>query len=229
MTQLGVCLQQLISVCSSPSDSNPHKVPLSRYLKILSLKLKSLLRRPSLIVHLKWRSFFSHALFPPLNLHLIPWVLSSPNSTSHIFNSNILNWKTFWEQFKVSIHDRANISDTEKLVYLQHALREGTAKCVIESLSRSGEHYAEAVECLQARYDRPRLDPCAHDSRGTCSQGRLGKRATSSAWHHLCVSVCESCASGTSVRLDSWSVRCLPLALHCSSWQTVIDLEWSWK
>jgi len=30
VTQLGVCLQQLISACSSPSDSNPRKVPLKR-------------------------------------------------------------------------------------------------------------------------------------------------------------------------------------------------------
>jgi len=39
VTQLGVRLQQLISACSSPSDSNPRKVPLkrlSRLQKILS-------------------------------------------------------------------------------------------------------------------------------------------------------------------------------------------------
>ena len=42
-------------------------------------------------------------------------------------------------------------------MYLQHALKDGTAKRVIEGLSRSGDNYAEAVGCLQARYDRPRL------------------------------------------------------------------------
>ena len=73
------------------------------------------------------------------------------------FNGNILNWKSFWEQFCVSVHDRTNLSTSEKLVYLQHALKDGSAKHTIEGLSRSGEYYAEAVECLKSRYDRPRL------------------------------------------------------------------------
>ncbi len=48
---------------------------------------------------------------------------------------NILNWRRFWEQFS-----------------------DGSAKGgVIEGLSQSGENYAEAVDCLQSRYNRPRL------------------------------------------------------------------------
>ena len=73
------------------------------------------------------------------------------------FNGSILNWRTFWEQFRVSIHDRSNLSDSEKLVYLQHALKSGSAKSTIEGLSRSGECYMEAVDCLKSRYDHPRL------------------------------------------------------------------------
>jgi hypothetical protein len=42
-------------------------------------------------------------------------------------------------------------------VYLQHALKDGSAKQAIEGLSRSGEYYSEAIDCLKARYDRPRL------------------------------------------------------------------------
>ena len=43
-------------------------------------------------------------------------------------------------------------------MYLQQALKlkDGRAKQAIEGLSRTGYHY-EAVECLQRRYDRPRL------------------------------------------------------------------------
>lgn len=73
------------------------------------------------------------------------------------FNGDILNWKSFWEQFCVSVHDRTTLSTSEKLVYLQHALKDGSAKHTIEGLSRSGEYYAEAVDCLKSRYDRPRL------------------------------------------------------------------------
>ena len=73
------------------------------------------------------------------------------------FDGNILHWRNFWEQFRISVHDRSNLSDSEKLVYLQHSLKNGSARSVIEGLSRSGDNYTEAVECLQARYDRPRL------------------------------------------------------------------------
>ena len=73
------------------------------------------------------------------------------------FDGNILNWKSFWKQFCVSVHNRTNLSDSEKLVYLQHALKGGSAKQVIEGLSHSGEYYAEAIESLQSRYNRPRL------------------------------------------------------------------------
>ena len=72
------------------------------------------------------------------------------------FDGNLLNWRVFWEQFKVSVHKR-NIPDSEKLVYLQSAVKDGTAKGVIEGLTRSGEFYSETIKNLCARYDRPRL------------------------------------------------------------------------
>ena len=78
------------------------------------------------------------------------------------FDGSILNWKTFWEQFDVSVHDRSNLTDSEKLAYLRHALKDGSAKTVIEGLSRSGEYYDEAITCLKSRYDRPRLIHQAH-------------------------------------------------------------------
>jgi hypothetical protein len=79
-----------------------------------------------------------------------------------VFNGNILNWRNFWEQFSVSVHDRPSLSDSEKLVYLQQALKGGSAKGTIEGLSRSADNYKEAIACLKARYDRPRLIHQAH-------------------------------------------------------------------
>ena len=55
----------------------------------------------------------------------------------------------------MSVHDRPNLSDPEKLVYLQQSLSNGSAKSDIERLSHSGEYYAEAVKCLKSRYDCP--------------------------------------------------------------------------
>ena len=48
------------------------------------------------------------------------------------FDGSILNWKSSWEQFCVSMHRRTNLSDSEKLDYLQHALKGGSVKQVIE-------------------------------------------------------------------------------------------------
>ena len=53
--------------------------------------------------------------------------------------------------------EQESISDSEKLVYLRHSLNDGTAKSLIEGLSRSGECYQEAIKCLKSRYNRPRL------------------------------------------------------------------------
>ena len=42
-------------------------------------------------------------------------------------------------QFSVSINSRSHLSDSEKLVYLRHFLKDGSAKGVIEGLLRLGE------------------------------------------------------------------------------------------
>ena len=55
------------------------------------------------------------------------------------FDGNILHWLTFWEQYCVAIHDRADLSQAPKLVYLRQSLKDGSTKNVIEGLSRSGE------------------------------------------------------------------------------------------
>ena len=54
-------------------------------------------------------------------------------------DGNIINWHTFWEQFSISIDSRSHLSDSEKLVYLRHSLKDGSAKGVIEGLLRLGE------------------------------------------------------------------------------------------
>ena len=78
------------------------------------------------------------------------------------FDGAILNWSTFWEQFCIAVHDRTHLSDNEKLAYLRHSLKDGTAKSTVERLSRSGDQYAEAIGCLKARYDHPELIHLAH-------------------------------------------------------------------
>ena len=78
------------------------------------------------------------------------------------FDGSLLNWRNFWEQFTISVHRRSTLSNAEKLVYLQQALKGGAAKNSIEGLSRTGENYEEAIQCLKKRFDRPRLIHQAH-------------------------------------------------------------------
>ena len=69
----------------------------------------------------------------------------------------VLHWVHFWEQFKISIHDRPQLSESEKLVYLQQAVKNCSATPVIEGLSHTGENYKEAIDCLKSRFNRPQL------------------------------------------------------------------------
>ena len=102
-----------------------------------------------------------HSLYLPAALASLPVPPSSavrlPKLEVPTFDGNILLWKKFWEQFSVSVHDHTHLSDAEKLVYLQQAIKDGSANSAIEGLSKTGDHYDEAVKCLKSRYDRPRL------------------------------------------------------------------------
>ena len=73
------------------------------------------------------------------------------------FDRDILNWIKFWEQFCIPIHERKSLSDAEKLVYLQQAIKKGSSMSAIEGLTQTGANYVEAVSCLKSCYERPHL------------------------------------------------------------------------
>ena len=50
------------------------------------------------------------------------------------FNGNVLNWRSFWEQFDVTIHSRTTLSNTEKMTYLQSSIKDSPAKTVCRNL-----------------------------------------------------------------------------------------------
>lgn len=77
------------------------------------------------------------------------------------FDGDILQWRQFWEQFCISMHDRTNLTNAEKMVYmyLRQSLKHGPARSIIKGLAHSGEQYEEAIT---SRYDRPRLVHQAH-------------------------------------------------------------------
>ena len=58
----------------------------------------------------------------------------------------MLNWTSFWSSSRYPSKARIDLSIAEKLAYLRHAVKDGTAKHVIEGLSGSGNNYTKAVE-----------------------------------------------------------------------------------
>ena len=79
-----------------------------------------------------------------------------------MFNGNLIHWKQFWDQFAVAVHNKTNLSNAEKTVYLQQVIKDGSAKNAIEGLSHSGDNYNEAIESLRSWYDRPCLIQRTH-------------------------------------------------------------------
>ena len=42
------------------------------------------------------------------------------------FDGNLANWKPFWEQFVITVHDRKGLTNAERLAYLKHALKDSS-------------------------------------------------------------------------------------------------------
>ena len=151
ITELG---NTLLSLTLDESDVLPSMIAdLEKKLFDLSLRLKELFHSGTTRASSATRT----SPTPP-----DPKGIRLPKLDVPVFNGHILNWRCFWEQFVVSIHEHPSLSNAEKLVYLQQALRGGSAKSAIEGLSRSGDNYNEAIKCLKERYDRPRLIHQAH-------------------------------------------------------------------
>ena len=85
------------------------------------------------------------------------------------FDGNIKNRKFFWKQVLISIHCRLNLSDAEKLMYLQQSLKDESAKQVIKGLRTNDCYYSETVECLKSWFDCPctcSLNTCPSYAKG---------------------------------------------------------------
>ena len=140
-TELANVLHELLSHEEDDSTLSEQQTRLSQTLFDVRLKIRRLLQK--------------HQGAPSLSSNGTGVKL--PKLSVPTFDGNIVNWRSFWEQFTISVHDRANLSLSEKLTYLKHAVKDGAAKHVVEGLSASGNQYEEAIDCLCKRYDRPRL------------------------------------------------------------------------
>ncbi len=112
----------------------------------------------------------------------------SQNTNSHrlpklalpVFNGNPLKWQTFWDSYKVAIHENSSLSDIQKFTYLKAQVSSEAAQS-IEGLPLTESNYAQSVEILEQRFGQPHkitnahmqalLDlPCPSDSVSTLRQ-----------------------------------------------------------
>ena len=77
-----------------------------------------------------------------------------PKVSVPTFDGKVLSWKSFWEQFDATIHSKAGLNDTAKLIYLQDALKDGPSRFVIQGMTQTSESYKEAIRCLKECYDQ---------------------------------------------------------------------------
>ena len=86
--------------------------------------------------------------------------LPSLNITT--FDGEPTNWRSYWQQFEVAIHNSKKLDDQLRIQYLLKSLVTKRAKDVIEGIDAVGEAYPEAIAPLKARFDRPQVIHRAH-------------------------------------------------------------------
>ena len=145
------------------------------------------------------------------------------------FDGDLVHWASFWEQFTISMHGRKDLTDSEKLAYLQNAVKDGSAKHVVEGLSRTGEHYKEAVDTLRKRYDRPRLIHQAHVCAILCAPAlKTGSRKELRRLHDTLVQHLRGTDEGCMcLYQDPWQVRRLHPRWPLDSSRCYVWNSWS--
>ena len=68
-----------------------------------------------------------------------------------VFNGDSIDWTTFWDKFKTSIHLNSQLSNIYKFNYLKKYL-DGQALSAISGLTLSSENYQEAIDLLKNRF-----------------------------------------------------------------------------
>ncbi|GBN48280.1 hypothetical protein AVEN_68211-1 [Araneus ventricosus] len=88
-------------------------------------------------------------------------VVRLPKLTIPKFNGDSLYWNSFWNSFRVAIHDNTSLSKVEKFNYLRSYFS-ANALSAIKGFSISDENYDSVVEILKNRFGRRDIIIHAH-------------------------------------------------------------------
>ena len=79
-----------------------------------------------------------------------------PQLELNVFRGDVLQWRSFEEQFLKTFHENEGLSDIDKFIYLKRYLA-NQALAVVSGLSLTGTNYKEALELLRGRYGNPQV------------------------------------------------------------------------
>ena len=127
------------------------------------------------------------------------------------FSGDPLEWQTFWECFSAAIDTNTNLSDIEKMTYLNGMLESEAARA-ISGLPLTTKNYAKAIELLQERFARKQILINAH------MEALLNIPATSMKTSNLreFYDTCENNIRGLEaleVKTDSYGSLLIPILL----------------
>ena len=88
-----------------------------------------------------------------------PLSIKLPKFEMASFDGDPTNWQTFWDVFKVAVHDNKSISGIEKFSYLIGYL-EGDALNVAQGYSLTEANYQQVIAALQDRFAYTKLPFC---------------------------------------------------------------------
>ena len=83
-------------------------------------------------------------------------ILLLPNANVHTFNGDRSQWKGFIEAFECEIDSNEDLSNVEKMEYLESNLS-GEARKFISNFNLCKENYGMALHILKDRYGRKQL------------------------------------------------------------------------
>ena len=67
-----------------------------------------------------------------------------------------MGWSTFWATFRSTVHDRSELSNTQKLNYLRQAITDPSLQLLLNSPLESAETYTTIVQELKDRFQKTR-------------------------------------------------------------------------
>ena len=76
-----------------------------------------------------------------------------PKISLSCFNGDILQWQSFWDIYRSTIHTNVNLTDVQKFMYLKSQL-EGNAARVIEGFAMTSANFTRAIDLLRERFGK---------------------------------------------------------------------------